>query len=57
MAAIEELYALLGWKLTGEDNLKRFQSNMKRVEQQLDAFVSRAGMPIGLRPDQTQCVD
>ncbi|TAA61873.1 tape measure protein [Shinella sp. JR1-6] len=43
MAAIEELYALLGWKLTGEDNLKRFQSNMKRVEQQLDAFVSRAG--------------
>lgn len=39
--ALEELYGLLGWRITGEENLKRFQSNMKSVEKQLDSVVKK----------------
>lgn len=42
MAAIEELYALLGWKLEGEGDLKKFKSGMKGLEKDLDAFAKRA---------------
>lgn len=41
--AIDELYAVLGWKVEGEANLKRYQAGLKRVESQIDAFVTRAG--------------
>ena len=41
--AIDELYAVLGWKLEGEQNLKKYQAGLKNVENQIDAFVKRVG--------------
>lgn len=42
MSAIEELYGVLGWKLEGEADLKRFKSGVQGLEKQLDAFAKRA---------------
>ena len=39
---LEELVAVLGWDLRGEEDLKRFQSGMRQAESQLSAFAARA---------------
>lgn len=38
---IDELVAALGFKLEGEDNLKRFQEGIDRTQKQLETFASR----------------
>lgn len=39
---LEELVAVLGWDLRGEEDLRRFKAGMRDAEANLSAFVSRA---------------
>ena len=41
--AIDELYAVLGWKVEGEGDLKRYKANLQNLENSIDSFVKRVG--------------
>lgn len=48
MAIIDELVAILGFKIEGEENVKKFKANMDSMEKQASSFGTKVGTAIGL---------